>query len=145
MSNPHAPDGGGPADCLICMLPIRKPWTPPTKCPCKPIIHERCWNGWVRHNGDTICVICRNIPERRPPPIVIFAAPQLLQAHPMPFYRHFVIVYTPWITMGFIVLTLIWLQVQSRRAHFRPLTAGTPPRIPIPSPFPLLLNNHDEL
>jgi hypothetical protein len=63
----------------------------------------------------------------------------------LPAYHRFVIVHMPWITMVFIVLTLIWLQVQARRSHFVPLTAGTPPRIPIPSPFPLLLKNRDEL
>ena len=150
MSNPHTTDGGGlaPSDCLICMTPIRKPWTPPTKCPCKPFIHERCWNTWVRHNGASICVICRNIPEHRPRPlagIIMIAAPPQVRAQAHPLYHRFVIVYAPWLTMGFVVLTLIWLQFQTRRAHFRPLTAGLPPKFPIPSPFPLLLNTHDEL
>ena len=98
--------------------------------------------------GAPICVICRGVPERRPIAAIIIAhhvqhddnVPRRL-----PFYQHFFVVYTPWFTVAFIVFTLIWLQFQTRRAQFQPLTAGRPPLMPMPSLRPYLLNNHDEL
>lgn len=144
------PEADGPPDCLVCLQPIKRLWTPPTKCPCKPFIHERCWNTWTRHMGAQICVICRGIPERRPIAAIIIAHPHRHPEphHRMPFYQHFFVVYTPWFTMAFIILTLIWLQIQVRRNHFHSLlTAGRPPPMPMPLPSlrPYMLNNHDEL
>lgn len=101
--------------------------------------------------GQQVCVICRNLPELRPRPIAaaIMIIHQEEEPAPrrLPFYHRILIVYAPWITMGFIILTLIWLQIQTRRAQFRPLTAGKPPGPPLPLPTmpPYLLNNHDEL
>jgi hypothetical protein len=136
-------------DCLVCLQPIKRLWTPPTKCPCKPFIHERCWNVWTRHMGAQICVICRNLPEHRPVAAVIIAHHILHDDEPrhLPFYHRFIIVYGPWITMSLIILTLIWLQFQTRRMQFQPLTAGRPPLMPIPLPSlrPYMFNNHDEL
>jgi hypothetical protein len=129
-------------DCLVCLQPIKRLWTPPTTCPCKPFLHERCWNSWVRHMNEPVCVICRNIPEHRPPPVAAIMIihqeePVELRRLPLPFYNYAVIVCTPWITMGFIILTLIFFQIQTRR---RTLTMGKLSGIP-----PYMFNIHDEL
>jgi hypothetical protein len=97
--------------------------------------------------GAPVCVICRGIPERRPRPVAAIMIIQHNEPRRLPFYHRVLIVYAPWVTMGFIILTLIWLQFQARRAYFRPLTAGKPPGPPLPLPTmpPYLINNHDEL
>jgi hypothetical protein len=139
-------------DCLVCLQPIKRLWTPPTTCPCKPFIHERCWNIWVKHMGTPICVICRGLPEHRPVAAIIVAhhVPHHdgdNEPRRLPFYHRVLIVYTPWITMTFIILTLVWFQFQTRRMQFHPLTAGRPPLMPIPLPSlpPYPFNNRDEL
>jgi hypothetical protein len=114
------------SDCLICLLPIRQPWTPPTNCQCKPFIHERCWNSWIQHNGEPVCVICRK--NHIPRPIII------IPIHNPPIRNHFGVVYTPWITMAFIIIILICIQFHTRKVP-----------IFIPRVRLHLLNYHDEL
>jgi len=44
-------------ECLICLDRVRNQWTPQTPCACKPILHKKCWNEWIKQKE--ICVICR--------------------------------------------------------------------------------------
>jgi hypothetical protein len=45
-------------DCLICLEKVKENWSPPTKCECEIIIHEKCWTQWEKRAGPR-CIICR--------------------------------------------------------------------------------------
>jgi hypothetical protein len=45
-------------DCLICLEKVKRRWSPPTKCACEIIIHEKCWDTWEKRAGPR-CIICR--------------------------------------------------------------------------------------
>ncbi len=44
-------------DCLICFGSIRRAWTQPIPCACRPAIHKYCWDSWVASAGE-VCIIC---------------------------------------------------------------------------------------
>jgi len=46
-------------ECMICLMPARKFWTPDTPCKCAPVIHKKCWKEWTKI-GTGLCIICRN-------------------------------------------------------------------------------------
>jgi hypothetical protein len=55
--------------CLICFNGVRKPWAQPLNCPCRPSIHQACWEEWAAVAGPQ-CVICRSVvaPVEEPDP-----------------------------------------------------------------------------
>lgn len=46
--------------CLICFNGVRKQWAQPLNCPCRPSIHQACWEEWAAVAGPQ-CVICRSV------------------------------------------------------------------------------------
>lgn len=66
-------------ECLICLQKQLEFWTPDTPCPCRPCLHQDCWERWKDNTGGTVCIICRQgnrrllqqPPQQHPPQEIV--------------------------------------------------------------------------
>ena len=89
-----------PDDCLICLRPLRRPWSPTLTCNCRPLLHKTCWDGWVAHVGYPSCVICRGAPQRPPDRALVLIPVQA----PLPWWRDMEA-----LTTAIGIVFLIWM------------------------------------